>query len=374
MQLKKLIYILIIFCFSPTFAQAQINNIPFEKPILIDTTASEDFKFNLRVLGFNKNNEYYNKINEGYTLFGYRLTPSVSWQFQKNFKVEGGIFLQKDFGNNKFTYALPYFNMLYSWRQNQLILGNINGSIHHRQIEPMEDFERLMNDIPENGLQFLRRTEKLFLDAWVNWETMIYPGSDFKEKLSGGLVIDRKLMQKPKQELTFHYEFKGYHTGGQIDIVEQPLVIVFNNSAGFSWQHDLVGEKLNNIKFEGHFLHFTDQSNETRLVFTEGYGYYLNGQLSTHFGDFMLSYWYGDQFYSYKGGRLYQSISTNLDSEYSVDVRQLLILRILNEIKIGPQTNLVLRFEPFWDLQNKKFEFSHALYFNVFKTFSMRKQ
>lgn len=373
MQLNKIFFFSLLFFAISNLGVAQLNNKPFEKRFQIDTTSEEILSFNLRVLGFNKNNEYYNKINQGYTLFGYRVSPTVAWKLQRDFKIEGGVFIQKDFGNNKLTHILPVLNMIYSWNGNQLLFGNLNGSVNHRQIEPMEDIERLMNDVPEMGVQLTKMTSNLFLDAWINWETMIYPGSNFKERLSGGLVYDQQLLKSDYQSLNFHYEFKGFHTGGQIDVLDEPLVIVFNNSFGMSWERALQAKKLNSLKFEGHFLHFTDQSNTPRLIFMQGYGYYLNGQLSTHFGDFMLSYWYGDHFYSYKGGRLYQSISTDLNSEAYEEVRQLLILRVLNEIKIGKDINLILRFEPFWDLRNKKFEFSHALYVNLFKTIPIKK-
>ena len=375
MLLKKSFIILFLLTYLQLELYAQLDNTPFEKEVKIDSSRAEKFTFNFRALGFNKNNEYYNVINEGQTYFGYRVIPSIGWQFQENFKIEGGIFLHHDFGNSQLRRVLPYFNFLYTFNDFELLFGNINGSIHHRQIEPMEDFERVMYDVPEQGIQIRRIRKNSFFDAWVNWETMIYQGSDFQEDISGGLVYERAIWQNERNSIRGHYEFKGYHTGGQIDAVtDEPLVILFNNSFGLKWIQKIDGKHLNNYFLEGHFLHFTDNSFTPQLAYEEGYGVYLNGQVSTSFGDFMLSYWYGDHFYSYKGGGLYQSVTRNFNSIRVEDVRQLLILRVLNEIKIGEGTNLVLRFEPHVDLQNKRFEFSHAFYFNVFKTLGLGKE
>lgn len=371
---KSLILVFIIFFIPFSFLKAQLDNSGLEQPVVKDTTLETPFSFTLRTLAFNKNNEYFNTIVKGYTLFGYRITPAVGWQINKQVKVEGGIFLQKDFGNNKLTYAIPYFAILYDWRNSQLLLGNINGSIHHRQIEPLEDFERLLYDVPESGIQYIFKKKKIFADLWINWERMIYNNSPFQERVSGGLVSIYELHKDDKHHLQFHYQFRAYHKAGQIDSVfNEPLVTRFNNSFGLSFEKKWNNRFFHGYKWEGHYLHFLDNSNSFELPYTQGYGYYLNGTLQTKFGDFMLSYWYGDHFYSYKGGRIYQSYTTNTDARNFENVRQLLILRVMNEFHIGKSAKLLLRFEPYWDFENNLFEFSHAIYFNIFKTIPIKK-
>ncbi len=375
MRAKKS-FILLLFIFLIPFPQlfAQLDNTGFEQPIVKDSTPETPFSFTLRALAFNKNNEYFNKIVKGYTLFGYRVSPAIGWQLHKNVKVEAGAFLHKDFGNNKLTYALPYFSILYDWDNSQLIFGNINGSIHHRQIEPIEDFERILYDVPESGIQYRYLGDKLFLDAWINWEKMIYRNSPFEEQLSGGLVAIYEIYREQNKSLNLHYQFKGYHRAGQIDtVITDPLIIRYNNVFGVSYEDRWSNSFFHGYKLEGHSVHFFDDSFVYGLPYTQGYGYYLNGMIETKMGDFMLSYWYGDHFHSYKGGRLYQSYTTHSGSRRSEDVRQLLILRVMNEFNIGESSTLMLRFEPYWDLKNNLFEFSHAIYFNIFKTIPITK-
>ncbi len=42
---------------------------------------------------FVKNNEYFNKTCDGYTLIGFGLSPTVSYYFTPRLKVEGGFYL-----------------------------------------------------------------------------------------------------------------------------------------------------------------------------------------------------------------------------------------------------------------------------------------
>jgi hypothetical protein len=374
MQFKFIYVSIIVLAFCANSLMAQLDNTGFEQKIEKDSTLDKPFSFSLRILSFNKNNEYYNRIVNGFTLFGTRFTPSFGYQLHEQVNIQGGIFLQKDFGNNNLTYAIPYFSILYDWNNSQLIFGNYNGSIHHRMLEPLEDFERLLMDTPENGIQYLYNSEKIFFDAWINWEKMIYQDSPFKEEVSGGMVTQYDLIKNDGNTATLHYQFRGYHRAGQIDLAQgQPLVTRFNNAFGASYHKKYDEGFIHGHKWEGYFLHFIDNSNDFRLPYTQGYGYYINGTVETKIGDFMLSYWQGENFYSYKGGRLYQSYSTDPNSRFFEDQRQLLILRVMNEFHIGKSSTLLLRFEPYWDINNQLFEFSHAIYFNIFKTLPIKK-
>jgi hypothetical protein len=373
MQIKIISISIIILAFFANPMLAQLDNSGFEQKIKKDSTLDDPFSFSLRVLSFNKNNEYFNKIVKGYTLFGTRFIPSIGYQLHEQVNIQAGLFLQKDFGNNNLTYSIPYFSIMYDWNNSQLIFGNYNGSIHHRMLEPLEDFERLMVDTPENGIQYLYNTERIFFDAWINWEKMIYQDSPFKEEVSGGLVTKYDILKQNGNTASLHYQFRGYHRAGQIDALRgQPLVTRFNNAVGASYHKKYKSGFIEGHKWEGYFLHYIDNSQTFRIPYTQGYGYYLNGTLETEIGDFMLSYWQGDHFYSYKGGRLYQSYSTDPNSRFFEDERQLLILRVMNEFHIGESSTLLLRFEPYWDFKNQTFEFSHAIYFNIFKTIPIK--
>lgn len=187
-------------------------------------------------------------------MFGTRFTPSIGYQLHEQVNIQAGIFLQKDFGNNNLTYSIPYFSVLYDWNYSQLIFGNYNGSIHHRMLEPLEDFERLLIDAPENGIQYLYNTERIFFDAWINWEKMIYQDSPFKEEVSGGLVSKYDVLKKNGNTASLHYQFRGYHRAGQIDALRgEPLVTRFNNALGASYHTKYETGFVKGHKWEGYF-------------------------------------------------------------------------------------------------------------------------
>ena len=71
-----------------------------------------------RSMGFNKNNEYFNDITDGYTLFGYQLNPYVAYRAGEHVRLDVGVYLQQDFGNDEFDY-LDVTNIFYKiqrWR------------------------------------------------------------------------------------------------------------------------------------------------------------------------------------------------------------------------------------------------------------------
>jgi hypothetical protein len=79
----------------------------------------------------------------------------------------------------------------------------------------------------------------------------------------------------------------------------------------------------------------------------------------------MASYWESPGLPSYQGGRLYRTVSSSiLTPGYQEKFRKLFILRILTEFKIGPDIWITSRIEPYFDLRNTKWEFSHGLYIN----------
>ena len=68
MLLKKSIFFFLLLSVFSFHLEAQLDNTPFEKRVSLDTSATEKVSFNLRALGFNKNNEYYNDLGKHYNI------------------------------------------------------------------------------------------------------------------------------------------------------------------------------------------------------------------------------------------------------------------------------------------------------------------
>jgi len=343
---------------------AQLDNSAFYDEITIAPNTKNKLYLGINNLNFAKNNEYFNKTADGYTLFGFQLNPRLIYYPSGNVRIDGGVFLWKDFGNERFSQIAPTFTITIKKNDLRFLFGNLTGSLNHRLIEPIYDFEKIMVDRLEHGAQLILKKKWLYFDAWIDWEKMIYQGSPFKEEVSGGLSTNFILYNKD-ESLTFEIplHFFAYHKGGQIDAVADtiPLLSVYNTAGGFSVDKRLGSKVFYDIRTDNYFVYYKDFSFDKRQQFVDGFGIYLNLSLKTKFLTLMLSYWQGKDYIAEYGGKLYQSVSSK-DQSYFEDLRQLLFLRFLYDLKITDNVYLIARFEPFYDFVNDKLEFSHGLY------------
>ena len=119
-----------------------------------------EHQLRLEVQGFlfNKDNEYFNKIDPGLTYFGAQLAPRLVYYPAGNLRLEAGVFLWKNYGTLRLRQVRPLFTLKYRQGPHTLLFGNLEGNLHHGYIEPMYDFERVMTDRLEEGVQYqLRR-------------------------------------------------------------------------------------------------------------------------------------------------------------------------------------------------------------------------
>lgn len=357
-----------------TPAHAQLPNEPFEFRRPLVAADSQQLKFGLYLMGFSKNNEYFNKIADGYTLFGFQAAPFLTYQATPKLRIDAGVFARKDFGAGGFSSLNPLFTIRYKQGPFNVLFGTLEGSLNHRLIEPIYCFERVMVDRLEEGLQFLIQEPRTFLDVWVDWERMIYKGSKAQEELTGGISFNQQLMGNEHWQLNLPLQGLAYHRGGQIDDNHDPLVTLVNATAGLAvkrqWKHGL----LRSLSFEPYAVWFRDLSHEYQLPYQKGHGMYLNFSAATKHVEAMLSYWEGEGFVGAKSGALYQSVSSTFKhSEYTEKERKLLILRLFLQLPVARGLELSARFEPFYDFNLQKAEFSHGLYLNYKTSFNLLK-
>ena len=354
------------------FAEAQLPNRAFEFRRPLVAADSQKVKLGVYFLGYNKNNEYFNKITDGYTLFGMQALPYLSYQASAKVRVDAGVFARRDFGSRGFVEVDPLFTIRYQQGPFNVLFGTLEGSHNHRLIEPLYDFERVMTDRLEEGLQFLLKKPAVFADIWINWETMIYRGSSSQEEVSGGVSFSRLLWEARGWQLKMPLQGIAYHRGGQIDINPAPLVTRVNLAGGAElerkWEHGFI----RSLSFQPYVSWFRDFSNEVVLPYKDGEGIYLNVSAATRHFMAMISYWEGNEFVSIKGGGLYQSVSTNFKNpDFTQDKRQLLIFRFMLQVPISPNLEVSTRFEPHYDFGFRQFEFSHGMYLNYKTDFSL---
>lgn len=116
-----------------------------------------ELRFNLYNYNFFVNNEYKGERVSGYTLPGFRLTPTLSYSLEENLFIEGGVSLLHYWGANKYpnvvysnlpswagdqfqrgVHAVPFFRAV--WQINRSLrfsLGNIDYRNLHGLSEPL---------------------------------------------------------------------------------------------------------------------------------------------------------------------------------------------------------------------------------------------
>ena len=364
---------LLILMISPELS-GQLNNGVFYLPATYNAEKKNDIYINITTLGFTKNNEYFDKIADGYTLFGYQIMPELVYFPAENISITAGIFAWKDFGSTKYSRVAPTFTLDIGWKSLRFLFGTLKGNLEHQLIEPLYDFERVMTNRMENGIQAIFNKDRFLVDFWINWENMLYTGDPDQEELSGGLITKFKLFDHERFDLDIPFQILGMHRGGQIDDSPLPIKTVFNSTIGVSGLLKFPESSFfHGIKMDDYLVVYDDLSFEKLDAYREGYAFYLNLTLKTKLFDLMVSYWNGDKYISNHGGDLYNSRSTTYKHpDYLEPNRELLIFRLLQDIHILDNLYLSARFEPYYNLVTRKFNFSHGLYINYKHTFFVR--
>jgi hypothetical protein len=389
-------------CFLLSYpAFAQLNNKAFTFRDTIQPSNENKLNLSVQAFSFFKNNEYFNDIVPGYTLFGYQINPELTYQPSAHFKIRAGIFAWKDFGNRSYTRIEPTFSLKYQKDSFALIFGTLEGALTHQLIEPLFDFERIINNRQENGLQLLYQKKRIRADLWVDWLQMIYKDSPFQEEISVGFSGAFTWVKKDNFTLESPLQIQMFHRGGQIGQYATNLTNWFNGAVGISSRH-IPGPSsaIRKIRMDAYVAWFQDFSSRKVNIYAYGSGLYLNIALESKWLEVMASYWQANRFRSWQGGNLYQSVAVfpprinialpdpNAKPEktspraivpitdtlpYRETDRELLVIRLMKDFKIMNGLIFTLRIEPVYNLPMGTFEFSHGFYITYRQQFLLKK-
>lgn len=352
-------------------ALAQLDNRAFVRPLVVGPQYERQLRLDVQAFLFNKDNEYFNKLEDGRTYFGAQLLPRLVYFPSANLRVEAGIFLWKDYGTPRLRQVRPLLTVKYQNGPHSILFGNIEGNLHHGYIEPMFDFERVITNRLEEGVQYKLQKPRLNLDAWVDWQRQQYRFSNFQEEVAGGLSAEATVLgDSTGWLLRVPFQFTATHRGGQIDTVPTPLQTLFNVASGVRVRKPLASRFFQAVHLDAYATYFHDYSFTYELPYRTGTGLYLNGGVDTHLSNVQVAYWRGNGYISPLGGKLYRSISNSVsDPQYLEKDRQLIIVRFLKDYRLPGNLIMTTRFEPLYDLNNGLFDFSFALHFNFNQSF-----
>lgn len=376
--MKKYILSFLIFLAAFT-AQAQLNNNYLYNRIRPADSLVKELHLNFYNFNYVRNYEYSNDFHDGYTLYGSQIEPQLVYYAHPNLAITGGAYLRKDFGEDGFYEAKPLLNVKYSKKNLTLVFGSLEGNIQHGYIEPIYNFERKITAPIEYGTQLLIEKEKFNLDAWIAWEKMIYRGDAAKERIVGGFIADFTLIKNNGWKLTIPAQSLFYHTGGQIDILDNiSISTLFNGATGFTLSKQ-VGYNVKQVYANNYIAAYKDFSPTKLRAYKGGYGVWLNAGVDTRWGNLAASYWKGNQFITIKGMPLYQSVSENLNNYgFTQKQRNILMFRYVYQQQLLPNLYLDVRFEPHvdFDKAEKNLQFNHSFFLTYkenFRLFKLKK-
>lgn len=362
MPYKYFLFAFFIF-FTFNSVQAQIDNSKLSTEIPVTDSMEHHLMLSISNINFLKNNEYFNDIVTGYTLFGTQLATQIAYQPSRYARIQGGIFLHKDYGNPQLTKVAPLLTLKLEKNNYALLFGNLEANFAHRVIEPLYDYERSIFNPVESGIQFKVKKEKIWSDTWFNWEVMQYLHSTYQEQFTVGHSSDIVLYHKNKWQFKMPVQAIITHKGGQIDVDTSDLKTLLNLASGLSFRYVHNGF-LQELKSENYIALYRDLSPNPASVFRSGKGLFLNASAKFK-QDITLSfgYWNGQNYLSSRGGKLFLSAASDYGKQGYVEKnRSLFLIRALYQKQIADGLSADVRFEPFIDLNKHTFEYAYSFY------------
>lgn len=347
---------------------AQPDNSSLEAAITLDS--SQKLGLEIPLTGFVKNNEYFNELREGYTLWGVQFSPALVYRVSDKVLLRGGMFWRNDFGEDRLNKPQVTFTLKYSDKSWNYLFGTIEGNLNHRLVEPLYNFERYLLTPVENGLQINHRGKKHFFDFWITYPQNTLPGYTRQEHFWGGISSSLKLIDKERFQINAIGQATVFHAGGQSISAGLPVTTAFQTALGVKSAMEF-GSWVRSISFEPYWL-YSSVSPEIG-----GNAVYLNAAIDTRAVKLMISYWNGHRFDNMYGGDLFVSTSRNTAHPESYEAnREWLMLRLIKEIDLGGGLRFSGRFEPYLNLATAEVEHSEAIYLTYTlkeKLFSIRK-
>ncbi|GAB3908265.1 hypothetical protein GCM10028803_43550 [Larkinella knui] len=226
-------------------------------------------------------------------------------------------------------------------------------------IEPLYNFERLLQQRIENGLQINHQTDRTFFDFWISYPQNTRPGYTRQEQFWGGISAEFSAIRNPGFQFTIPIQFTAFHAGGQNINSPLPVRTALNAAASLSllWQNTTSGF-FRSARLDAYAVGYSENAEKSY----SGGAFYPNLTVRFRPATVLFSYWNGRNYRAEFGGDLYQNYTRRYNSTYQEANRQLLIMRFLKAIPITEGLWVTVRFEPHYDFGNKKFEHSEGVY------------
>lgn len=289
--------------------------------------------FNIYNRDFFVDNEYSGEKTSGYTLPGFRLTPTLAYGISDNLFIEAGLSALRFHGAERypcFVYAnlpewkgyqylsglhlVPYFRAVWFISPAlSVAFGNIDNRHSHSLPEPLYNIENTFAYDPEAGLQLRLNTRHNRSDVWLNWQSFVFENDIHQETFTLGVSSrSRILFDGDRLELALPLSFVLQHLGGENLAVESVTESWFNLSLGLRLTRHL-NERMH-VAMGCDLLRYKALSETEIMPFGEGWAYFPYVEAACKRLRVKLAFYDSKDFVSLLGSPHFNNYSTNTEN------------------------------------------------------------
>ncbi len=378
------IVVFLFLCLNGTDIRAQFNTDILETPFRpMDTDSANPVKWQFHNLMLLKNNEYFSNTNPGQTFFGYQTEGSLAFRLAARTELRAGLFLQKDFGNTKFSVVQPTLTLYLRNKGWTAAFGTLNGTVGHRMSDLMYDYDRSFYQRVENGTQIVHSTKNGYSEAFTLWQEATYRGASNQEImiLGGSMRHDFRLTGGKREDrrgwyFRFHEQHILRHRGGQVNSpppgtnIQTLVNTSFSGRLGYTalrtpHKGAMKGQSVPvSITGEFHVLNSFDFSPAPSQPYDNGHAFYWAVRYESRNLELMANYFRGTEFITACGNALFNSMGYN-DPYYTEEIRfrPMYGLKAVFHKRLHEKIMFDFRAENWWDQARNKMEYNYGLFF-----------
>lgn len=221
--------------------------------------------------------EYAMPMAKGYTVTGFRLSPTLTYGINEKAQLRAGFNATMFAGLDSLYRLRPTLSLTYcptDWLT--LVAGTLYGCYHHEVGTPVYDPSRWIYNYQEDGLQILTKTKMWSSDTWLDWSHYLTPWTADQERFTMGsqhvvsffkytrttgepirpCCAERKAVHdtmcidtivafigdcfRPERQsfnIDIPFHFVASHRGGEVKTIDTNTVTTFNERIGVRLQY-----------------------------------------------------------------------------------------------------------------------------------------
>lgn len=317
--MKKTILAIAFFALFPLLSRSQVSDSNSHLTVHVDAE------------GFFYDAEYGTPFAKGYTVTGFRLSPTLVYDINERAQLRVGFNSILFAGMDSLYLLRPSLSLLYTpvpWLS--FVAGTLLDDNHHQLPAPVIDPARHIFNYQEDGIQILTDTRIWNSETWLDWTHYLVPWTPDQELFTMGSRHEFVLLHfayqnrdhtTPSTLFSRHFiaflpvHFMASHRGGEVKTIDTNTVTTFNEKVGlrfeYSFKHKEKSINFFALDLPFYFYHLDNKVDHGGKAFYPSISYcWSRLNPNSQFSIFTsLGFWHGDHYFSALGSPLFWSIN-----------------------------------------------------------------